>query len=128
MKSMILVGRGAVIAASAVVAMAGSAHAASASLQGPVGSVVPGDVFSVSLTGKALEPIIGGGTSLEFAADLLELLSVEIDSAWDFVPDIGQRDNTLGKLTEMCRSTSSQACSPAAFRSRLSSSRPRHRA
>jgi hypothetical protein len=70
-------------------------------LSGPAASVAPGDEFAVSMAGQGFGPTVGGGANLSFAAGLLELLSVQIDPGWDFLPDGGLIDNNVGTLTDM---------------------------
>jgi hypothetical protein len=70
-------------------------------LDGPGSPVVAGDVFSVMLSGHDFMPIIGGGVDLAFSADLVELVSVSFDPAWNFFADQGTVDSVAGTVTDM---------------------------
>lgn len=77
------------------------ASAASVELHGPSVAPAPGETFVVNVVGSGFEPVVGGGLNLSFSADLVELVNVVFDPAWNFFTDAGQIDNAAGTLTDM---------------------------
>jgi hypothetical protein len=57
-----------------------------------------GETFMVSVKGYDFVGLDGGGADLSFAPGLLELLSVNVDPAWDFFSAPGEIDNAAGTL------------------------------
>lgn len=92
-----LAGVRAMVAAAALLAMGAAQAGSSVQLVAPA-SVAPGDIFNVAVNGVDFVPIVGGGLDLFFSVGLLDLLSVQVAPAWNFLPQGGVIDNTTGTL------------------------------
>lgn len=88
------------VAAAAVMFMGAAtvSQAATVSVDVPVGPIDVGSTFMAAVSGSGFESLDGGGLDFLFSSSLLELLSVQIDAAWNFMPDTGVADGA-GKLT-----------------------------
>ncbi len=85
------------VALAAVLAMGAAQAGSSVQVVGPA-SVAPGDLFNLAVNGADFVPIVGGGLDFSYSAGLLELLSVQVAPAWNFMPAGGVIDNAAGTL------------------------------
>lgn len=86
-------------AAAMFVGAASAAQAGSVAVDVPAGPIEVGSIFTALVSGSGFASLDGGGLDFLFSSTLLELLSVEMDAAWNFMPDIGLVDESAGTLT-----------------------------
>ena len=91
-------------ALAAALLFTGAAHAApQVKISPTTASLLPGEVVEVTITGTGFDMVvIGGGLSLQWNPDVLDLDSLVMDAAtWDFNRTGGELDAAAGTLSNM---------------------------
>ena len=91
-------------ALAAALLFTGAAHAApQVKISPATASLLPGEVVEVTITGTGFDMVvIGGGLSLQWNPDVLDLQLVVMDAAtWDFNRTGGELDASVGTLSNM---------------------------
>lgn len=70
-------------------------------------NVTVNDIFMINIVGSGFTTNVdGGGISFTYDASVLNVLSVSVDEmVWDFFPDVGTIDNTLGSVDDVMVNT-----------------------
>jgi hypothetical protein len=91
-------------ALAAALLFTGAAHAApQVQLSPTTATLLPGEVVELTITGTGFDmTMIGGGLSLQWNPDVLDLQSVVMDTAtWEFKTTGGELDAAVGTLSDM---------------------------
>ena len=90
-------------ALAAALLLTGAAHAApQVQISPTTASLLPGEVVDVTITGTGFDMVmVGGGLSLQWNPDVLDLQSVVMDTTWEFKSTGGELDAAAGTLSDM---------------------------
>lgn len=82
--------------------LAASAHSATVSPDLSVNTFNSGSSFFIDIIGQTFPETTGGGFSLSFDPNFLQVLSVSLDGAfWDAATSVGTIDNVAGSLNDV---------------------------
>jgi hypothetical protein len=88
----------------AFLALSGTAQAGNqVQLSPSAATLLPGETLEVTITGSGFETVtVGGGLSLQWNPDVLDLLSVVVDApTWEFARNGGLHDAASGTLSDL---------------------------